>query len=81
MQKTDRLYQETLIRVGKDEMAGIDSLLDKGHTGIAERHAVQKMVLYVRELENRLGLDVPKATDIKPEGTIKVNTGRNTFYL
>lgn len=80
MQKTNRLYKETLIRVGRLEMAGIDSLLEEGHTGIAEKHTVLKMIKYVRELEAQLGIELPKVQNIQT-GTIRVHEGNAVYYL
>jgi len=58
MTKNDKLYKELVARFGKDEMVGIDRLLEQGHTGIAERHAVQKLVIYLRALEEHMGIRV-----------------------
>lgn len=81
MTKNDRLYKESLRRFGPEEMAGIDSLLEAGHTGIAERHAVQKMILYVRSLEDQLGIDVPKIDRSTDIAGIKINSGESSFFL
>ncbi len=81
MTKEDRLYKETLIRVGPSEMKGIDRLLDKRHFGIAEKHTVSKLVGYIKTLEKKAGLDVPDPENAPiKEGMIKVNTNGGTYY-
>ena len=62
-------------------MAGIDSLLENGHTGIAEKHTVLKMIAYVRALESQLGVNIPKATEISSDGRIRVIEGNTSYYL
>jgi len=81
MKQGDRLYQETMLRVGRGGMRGIDSLLESGHTGIAEKHTVLKMITYVRELEQELGINIPKATEVQTEGTIKVRDGNMEYWV
>lgn len=81
MRKDQRLYQEVLIRVGKTEMQGIDSLLENGHHGIAEMHTVQKFVMYVRDLESQLGINIPKADAVKHSGRIKIREGDTEYYI
>lgn len=81
MTKNDKLYKETLVRIGPEEMAGINSLLEAGHTGIAERHAVQKMVNYVRSLEAQLGIQVPGYTKDNEISGILINEGGRSYYL
>lgn len=65
MQKKDILYKEIAARVGEGEMKGINNLLEAGHYGIAEKHAVQKFVTYVRDLESRLNMAVPSYDTIQ----------------
>lgn len=81
MTKNDKLYKETIIRLGKDQMAGVDSLLEKGHTGIAEKHTVLKLTSYVRELETKLGIQIPETGTIPTSGKIKVVEGPTVYYL
>lgn len=80
MQKADRLYRETLIRVGKSEMQGVDSLLDAGHTGIAERHTVEKLMAYVRKIETELKIDIPKP-EKNVTGELKVCYGNTQYFI
>ena len=81
MTTKDVLYKETLIRVGAEEMIGIDRLLSEGHKGIAEKHTVQKLILYTRNLEKKLGIDVPRPEKAPvKEGLIKVNAGGAVYY-
>lgn len=78
MQKTDRLYEETRLRVGTINMEGVDQLLENGHTGLAEKHTVSKLISYVQSLEDQLGVEVrtPETVD-----RIKVNNGTKSFFL
>lgn len=69
------------MRFGKAGMNGIDSLLDNGHTGIAEKHAVLKIIGYVQELEKQLGIETPEIQPSDIEGTIKVRSNGQTFYI
>lgn len=82
MKVTDKLFKHTLIRVGPKDMRGIMRLLDDGHTGIAERHTVEKLIGYVKTLEKQLGLNVPDP-DNAPirENMIKINSRAGTFYV
>ena len=82
MQKTDRLYRETLLRVGPDNMEGVDRLLSDGHTGIAESKTVEKLLIYIRGLEKQLGIDVPAGErDINPENMIKITLKGVSHYV
>lgn len=78
MQKSDHLYTQTKLRVGAINMAGIDSLLDAGHTGLAEKHTVAKLIVYVRELEEQLGISVVETVE---SNKIKVQNGEQVFYI
>lgn len=58
MQAESRLYRETRVRVGPEKMRGVDRLLEEGHTGIAEKHTVAKLMAYVASLEEQLGIPI-----------------------
>lgn len=59
MTKQDVLYKQTLVRVGPEKMVGVQRLIDGGHTGIAEKHTVSKLITYIKALEEKLGITVP----------------------
>lgn len=82
MKIKDTLYKETLKRVGPEEMKGIQRLLADGHTGIAERHTVAKLIQYIRKLEKEAGIYVPKAEDEShpDKRVVKFNIGGSQYY-
>ena len=49
-----------MLRVGEENMMGIDRLIAGRHNGIAERHTVEKLITYVRQLEKQLNINIPK---------------------
>lgn len=76
-----KLYKETLIRVGKEEMIGINRLINDRHYGIAERHTVGKLLEYVRSLEKRLGINMPNVDAINIEKNfMKINANGVTYH-
>ena len=82
MTKNNRLYRELTVRVGSEEMQGINSLLENGHTGIAERHAVEKMVIYLRSLEQKLGIVYPDVRNVtEVTGNVVINDGDKQYFL
>jgi hypothetical protein len=58
MTEQSNLYRQTRVRVGPEHMRGVDRLLEEGHTGIAEKHTVAKLIAYVNYLEGQLGIHV-----------------------
>lgn len=81
MRKTDVLFKETVVRVGYDQMQGVERLIDDGYHGIAERHAVQKLIGYVKSLENRLGIDIPSLDNTPTkEGMIKITKHGVSYF-
>lgn len=81
MKKQDILYKQTVIRVGFDQMRGVDRLIDDGYHGLAEKQTVAKLIGYVKALEQKLNIDIPNP-DKAPikEGMIKINQGGITYY-
>lgn len=81
MKIKDVLYKQTLVRVGKESMQGIDRLIDDGHHGIAEKHTVGKLIAYVKGLEQKLGIVVPDPDSGKPtKGYMKINTNGVSYF-
>lgn len=82
MQVTDRLYLETLVRVGPEQLLGVNRLIAERHYGVAERHTVEKLINYIRQLETRLGIQSPdvKKLDLE-QHLIKVTTHGVTTYV
>ncbi len=78
MTKNDKLYRETLIRVGDFQMSGVDQLLENGHTGLAEKHTVSKLVMYIRSLESQLGINLPNE---KQARMIRINLEDQTLFI
>jgi riboflavin biosynthesis pyrimidine reductase len=56
MTKESLLYKIGMSRLGEKEMAGIDSLLREGHTGLAESALAKKLLQYVILTETGMGL-------------------------
>ena len=67
MLANSKLYKETLVRVGPDEMRGVNRLITNKHYGIAERHTVNKLIGYIRDLEKQMGIKVPKSKDFNED--------------
>lgn len=80
MQKNDRLYKETLRRVGKVEMFYTDQLLEQGYNGLAESHCVNKLLHYVETIEQESGVTVPSLAEAQ-SNRIKINSGGDAWYL
>ena len=81
MKITDKLFKETYARLGPDEMRGVMNLLDLGHTGIAERHTVEKLLAYVRKLEKQIGIDVPTIDgDVTGYRVLRIRERGCTYY-
>lgn len=60
-----QLYAMASQRVPAKELKGINSLIERKHYGVAEKHVVSKLRMYIEELEQKLGMDeVPR--DPKP---------------
>ena len=80
MKVSDKLFKETLARVGKQQMTGVIRLMTEGHYGIAERHTVGKLFQYVERLEKELGVEVsiPEGSGVE---TIKINKGEAVTYI
>lgn len=74
MKRTHRLYIETKKRVGAQNFRGIDRLIDQGLFGIAERHAVEKLFEYVKEVEGKAGVAVPEGR------AITINHGTASYH-
>lgn len=81
MKKNDVLFKQTVIRVGFDNMRGVERLIEDGYHGLAEKQTVAKLFGYIRTLEKKCGIDIPKidAAPIK-EGMLKINQGGITYY-
>jgi len=56
MKRNHKLYKETLKRLGPKKMKGVENLIDKKCYGVAERHTVEKLFVYVEGLESQLGI-------------------------
>ena len=56
MTKESLLYKIGQSRLGDAEMAGIDSLLREGHTGLAESALSKKLLGYIIATETGMGL-------------------------
>lgn len=56
MTKESLLYRIGTSRLGDKEMAGIDSLLREGHTGLAESALAKKLLQYLIMTETSMGL-------------------------
>lgn len=82
MKVNNKLYRHTLVRVGPEKMKGIDRLLEEGHHGIAERHTVGKLLDYVKQLEQQLGINVPDPDKTgNTEGFIRVNQNGVSYLV
>lgn len=81
MRKNSVLFKQTVIRVGYDQMRGVERLIDDGYHGIAEKHTVAKLIAYVKNLEGKLNIDIPDPdnTPMK-EGMIKINQRGITYF-
>lgn len=51
-----QIYAIISNRIPADELQGINSLIDRKHYGVAEKHAVTKLRMYVEKLEEELGI-------------------------
>lgn len=83
MKVTDTLFTETLKRVGPDELVGVRNLLAEGHTGIAEKHTVNKLIAYVRGLEEKLGINIPDPKDksVLNGKLMKINEAGVSYFV
>lgn len=81
MRKTDVLFKQTVLRVGYENMQGVERLIEQGHHGIAEKHTVAKLLYYVRALEKKCGIDIPDSTKtLNRKGLMRINYGDITYY-
>lgn len=85
MKRNSKLYRQTKLRVGPEEMRGVERLLDDKHRGIAERHTVEKLFSYVEMLEEKLGISYDDNGERTQEKTdprlIKINKGGVSRYM
>ncbi len=81
MRKTDVLFKQTIVRVGFDNMVGVERLIDNGYHGLAEKQTVAKLMGYIKTLERKLNIDIP-SPDNAPikEGMIKITQGGISYY-
>lgn len=81
MRKNSVLFKQTVIRVGYDQMRGVERLIDDGYHGIAEKHTVGKLIAYVKSLEDKLGIDIPNPDNTPTkEGMIKINQNGVSYF-
>lgn len=81
MRKTDVLFKQTVVRVGPDQMRGVERLIDDGYHGLAEKQAVSKLILYVKGLEKRLNIDIPNPDNLPLRAdAIKITNGGISYY-
>lgn len=81
MKFESKLYKEIALRVDKEELTGVNRLIESGHFGVAEKHGVHKLFTYVRALERRLGIKVPDISEFNMnQEFLKINAGGASFY-
>lgn len=81
MKTKDVLFKQTILRVGYDQMKGVERLVEEGHYGLAEKHTVAKLLEYVKGLEERLGIRIPdlSTTKVTPR-LMKITSGGISYY-